>query len=204
MPERISVVQRTDVKNTNPLRYSLEQFNPLPDEVWEEVAALVSKRMVAAGERLLDAGERATNIFFIHSGLLREYYLDDAGRESTRNFCVEGGFAGSLADLISRGKAMVSIESLDAGELWVLNWPAIDALSEKRPALMKLMRRFAETLYMRKMMREFEMLTLPAAERYRRFVRDFPALNQRLHRNMVASYLGVTPVHLSRICSAEK
>lgn len=189
---------------SNPLRQTLEQFSPLPDEVWEEVAALVSRRTVAAGERLLDAGERATNIFFVRSGLLREYYLDDSGRESTRNFCIEGGFSGSLADLISGGKAMVSIESLDAGEIWVLSWSAIDAMSENRPALMKLMRRFAEALYMRKIMREFEMLTLSATERYRRFARDFPALNQRLHRNMVASYLGITPVHLSRICSAEK
>ncbi len=192
------------MNNTSPLRYALEKFNPLPDDVWEDIAALRSKRIVAAGEQLLSAGERATDIFFVRSGLLREYYLDDAGHESTRSFCVEGGFAGSLADLIGGGKAMVSIESLDASELWVLNWAAIDALSESRPALMKLIRRFAETLYMRKMIREFEMLTLSATERYRRFVRDFPDLNQRLHRNMVASYLGITPVHLSRICSAEK
>lgn len=188
----------------NPLRNTLEQLSPLSDEVWGKIEALLSKRKVAAGEQLLSAGERATNIFFIRSGLLREYYLDDAGHESTRSFCVEGSFSGSLADLISGGKAMVSIESLDASELWVLNWSAIDALSENHPVLMKLMRRFAETLYIRKMVREFEMLTLSATERYRRFVRDFPALNQRLHRNMVASYLGITPVHLSRICSAEK
>jgi CRP-like cAMP-binding protein len=192
------------MNNANPLRYALEQFNPLPDAVWEDIAALISKRVVAAGEQLLCAGERASNIFFIRSGLLREYYLDDAGHESTRAFCVEGGFAGSLADLIGGGKAMVSIEALDASELWVLNWSAIDALSEIHPALMKLIRRFAEALYVRKMTREFEMLTLSATERYRRFVRDFPALNQRLHRNMLASYLGITPVHLSRICSAEK
>lgn len=187
-----------------PLRQALERINPLPDEIWAEVAALVASRTVVPGEHLLRAGERATSVFFLRHGLLREYYLDDAGHESTRRFCSEGEFSGSLADLLGDGAAAASIEAIDGGEIWVLNWAQLDALTEKWPALMKLMRRFAESLYVRKMKREFEMLTLPAAERYRRFAREFPALDARLPRHMVASYLGITPVHFSRICAAEK
>lgn len=189
---------------TNPLWLTLGHIAPLPEEIWPEIAALVSTRKVAPGEHLLRTGERATSIFFLRSGLLREYYIDDAGRESTRRFCSENEFSGSLTDLITGGKAMTSIESLEAGEVWVLAWQEVDALAEKRPAVMKLLRRFAEILYIRKSLREFEMLTLPAGERYQRFAQEFPALNKRLPRTMVASYLGITPVHLSRICSAEK
>jgi len=188
----------------NPLRQALERVNPLPDEAWAAVAALVSSRTVAPGEHLLRAGQRATSVFFLRRGLLREYYLDDAGHESTRRFCSEGEFSGSLADLLGDGAAAASIEAIDGGEVWVLNWAQLDALTEKWPALMKLMRRFAESLYVRKMRREFEMLTLPAAERYRRFACEFPALDARLPRHMVASYLGITPVHFSRTCAAEK
>lgn len=188
----------------NPLRQALERVNPLPDEVWAEVAVLVSIRTVVPGEHLLRAGERATSISFLRRGLLREYYLDDAGHESTRRFCSEGEFSGSLADLLGDGAALASIEVIDASEVWILNWTQFDALTEKWPALMKLMRRFAEILYVRKMKREFEMLTLPAAERYRCFAHEFPALEARLPRHMIASYLGITPVHFSRICAAER
>lgn len=186
------------------LRHILQQTEPLPEAEWLAISTLVTSRAIRPGEHLLRAGERAEKIFFVNSGLLREYYVDESGRESTRRFCAENEFSGSLTDLISGGQAMTSIESLDAGEVLIMTWQEIDALADKRPAVMKLLRRFAEILYMRKTVREFEMLTLPAAERYRRFAQEYPALDQRLPRNMVASYLGITPVHLSRICSAEK
>jgi CRP-like cAMP-binding protein len=186
------------------LRSILEQTVPLAEADWREVAALTSCRMVAPGEHLLRAGEHAEKVFFVSRGILREYYVDHAGRESTRRFCSENEFSGSLTDLLAGGKSMTSIESLDAGEVLVMAWQEIDALADKRPAIMKLLRRSAEQLYMRKTMREFEMLTLSAAERYRRFAWEFPALDKLLSRTMVSSYLGITPVHLSRICSAEK
>ncbi|CAN5133005.1 hypothetical protein BH11PSE11_BH11PSE11_34420 [soil metagenome] len=190
--------------DTLALRHSLDQINPLTDEAWAAIAALVAIRPVAPGEHLLRAGEVASKVLYVRRGLLREYYLDSAGRESTRSFCVEGGYSGSLADLLDSGAAVVSIESLHAGEVWEMDWARLDALAERHFSLMKLMRRFAERLYVRKMTREFEMLTLPAAERYQRFASAFPALDASLPRHMVASYLGITPVHLSRICAAGK
>ncbi len=186
----------------NALRQALDRINPLTHEAWTAIEALASVRSVAAGQHLLRAGERASRAFFVKRGLLREYYVDGAGRESTRTFCKEGGFSGSLADLIARGTASVSIEVLDPGEIVELEWAGIDALSERHPSLMKLLRRYAEGLYVRKMRREFEMLALPAAERYRRFAEEDPDLDGRLPRHVVASYLGITPVHLSRIRAA--
>lgn len=81
-------------------------------------------------------------------------------------------------------------------------WAEVDALTREWTAWLLLARRFAKNLYVRKMQREFEMLTLSAAERYTRFCQDQPALAARLPQHLVASYLGVTPVHLSRLRAA--
>jgi CRP-like cAMP-binding protein len=131
--------------------------------------------------------------------VLREYYIDAAGNEATRRFCQENQFSGSLADLIAGGPAAVSIEALTDGEVWILDWARLDAAAEQHPTLMKLLRRFAEGLYVQKMTREFEMLTLSAAERYRRFAEQYAGLEERLPRHMIATYLGISAVHLSRI-----
>lgn len=186
------------------LRQALDQINPLAPEAWEALLALASDRTIDAGQHLLRAGEPASRIFFLPRGLLREYYLDSAGRESTRRFCSAGEFSGSLADLLAGGPAVVSIEALEAGEIVEVDWAAIDALSASHPSLMKLLRRFAEILYVRKMRREFEMLTLSAAQRYRQFAQEDPGLDARLPRHLLASYLGITPVHLSRIHAADR
>ena len=47
--------------------------------------------------------------------------------------------------------------------------------------------------------REFELLCLPAEERYRRLLDAAPSLFERVTQNDIARYLGVTPVGLSRI-----
>ncbi|MBI3523401.1 MAG: Crp/Fnr family transcriptional regulator [Betaproteobacteria bacterium] len=186
------------------LRRTLDRVNPLTHEALAAIEALVSRRLVNAGQHLLQAGEPAVNIFFVEQGLLREYYLDSAGRESTRRVCKEGEFSGSLADLLAGGAAVVSIEVLEAGEVLAIDWASVDALAEQHPSLMKFLRRSAEALYLRKTRREFEMLTLSAAQRYRKFAQEAPGVDARLPRHIVASYLGITPVHLSRICAAER
>src|SRR5690349_12616709 len=100
------------------LRETLNRIEPLPAALWMEVQALVRSRTIAAGEHLLRAGAPATRVFFLRRGLLREYYVDSAGQESTRRFCRAGEFSGSLADLLKHGPALVSIESIEAGEVW--------------------------------------------------------------------------------------
>ena len=190
---------RREVPTFQPLRSALERLSPLTDADWAEFVPLVSERKVAAGEFLLRAGGRATQAFFVREGMLREFYTDAEGAEATRRFCPAGELSGSLADLLSLRPSLCSIEVLESGEVWAIDWRACDALSRRSPAWMTLMRRFAEALYLRKTEREFEMLTLPALERYRRFATAFPALEARLPRQLVATYLGITPIHLSRI-----
>ena len=181
---------------------ALDRISLLTPEVAAELRALAKGRRTRKGEHLLRAGDRARHVLFVRRGLLREYYVDGQGQEATRRFCGQGEFSGSLADLISGAPAAVFIECLEGGEVVLVEWKVVDALSERHPSLMKLLRRFAEGLYVRKARREQEMLTLPAAQRYRSFVEQAPELEARLPRHLVASYLGITPVHLSRICSA--
>ncbi len=135
---------------------------------------------------------------------MREFYLDREGKQATRRFCVAGELSGSLADLLSQTPAAISIETLADCQILEFDWRAADALTHQHPSLMLLMRRFAEGLYRHKMQREFEMLTLSALERYQRFAQSAPELNAQLPRHMVASYLGMTPVHLSRIAAGDK
>jgi len=59
--------------------------------------------------------------------------------------------------------------------------------------------RYAEMLFAEKERREREFLSDDAATRYRTFLADSPDLESRLPQYFIASYLGITPVALSRI-----
>ena len=197
MPHPIALLQDADAAQA--LRAALQRLQPLDDAAWTDLLALGRLRTVAAGEHLLHAGTVARSVFFVREGLLREYYVDAKGHEYTRRFSGSGDITGSLADLLSSAPADVTIEAWDAARLIEMPWAAVDALSDRHPSLLRLLRRMAEHLYRRKMRREFEMLTLSAGERLARLQRDEPGLDGVVPDYLLASYLGITPVHLSRL-----
>ena len=53
--------------------------------------------------------------------------------------------------------------------------------------------------YATKEKRERELLLLDAESRYKSFIHEFPHLEPRIKQHMIASYLGITPIALSRI-----
>lgn len=186
------------------MRESLNRVSPISTKSWDAITRLTTTRTITAGERLLSAGSPAVNIFFVAKGLLREYCSTAKGGECTRSFCQPGEFTGSLSDLLSGQPAKSSIAAIEAGELCQIPWAAFDQLTTTHPDLMLLTRRFIENLYLLKSAREIEMLTLTAAERYTRFRANSSLLESKLPRHLLASYLGITPVHLSRLAASHK
>lgn len=83
-------------------------------------------------------------------------------------------------------------------------WARFEDLAQRRPAFERAARRMTERLYLQKTLREHEMLTQRADERYRRFREAHPDLEARVSQHHVASYLGITPVHLSRLRAAAR
>ena len=150
-------------------------------------------------EWLLRGGESARWSFFIARGLVRELYVDAAGAEHTRTFLTEGCFTGSLVDLISGKPAITWIQALEPTQTLAFVHSDFMRLCEQHPSLQRTARGFVEDLYVRKVNREYELLALSARERYERWIREWRAIDCRLRRRDLASYLGVTPEHLSRL-----
>jgi len=69
----------------------------------------------------------------------------------------------------------------------------------KHPALNRVGRILVEHAWIGKERRETQLIMLNASERYRAFREEYPGLEQRIPQYHIASYLGITPVQLSRI-----
>jgi CRP-like cAMP-binding protein len=72
-------------------------------------------------------------------------------------------------------------------------------LARQYPAWRTFGTRVLERLLVTKAEREYELLGLDAEERYRAFSERYPGLEARVAGKHIASYLGITPVHLSRL-----
>lgn len=176
-------------------------FASLSAEATRAIERCAVGRTFAAGDHLLTGGDRAEWLHVLEKGLVREFYVTPDGNEHTRVFVSAGGVTGSLLDLSSGGPSVTWIQALERTRTLALRFADFNALAAEHGDVASLARRYAEALAIRKTEREYEMLALSATERLARWRADHPGLDGRITRRLLASYLGITPVHLSRISS---
>lgn len=183
---------------------AMRAIAPLDDADVEEGLSLARVRVLRRGEHLLVAGARATHVAIVVEGLLREYFVIAEGAsgkvvERTKAFVPEGRASGSLADLLSGAPSRAFIVAEEPTRLLVAPWAAHRALSARSKAWDALGRASLEALLLAKAEREWELLGLDAEARYAALRTRWPELEGRVVARHIASYLGITPVHLSRL-----
>jgi len=173
----------------------------LPPEQWRALGAMLVPKRVAKGERFLDEGEPANPFAVVRSGLLRFFYVDADGSEATKAFRGPCELAAAYSEMLLGIPSRTIIEALEDTEMLVGDYARVSTLYARNPCWQEVGRRIAEHYYVEKERREFELLQLSATERYLRFSQAYPGLLGRIPQYHVASYLGITPVALSRIVS---
>ncbi len=181
------------------LRNVTERIGKIPEEEWAFVVKHIYKQRYEESTFLVQAGEQVDSFFFITKGLVRFYYTTESGKEFNKHFAGESGYAGSYISVILGIPCPYSIEALEQTELLVLENRLLQELYNRHPFWERLGRVNAERLAILKEFREKEFLLDSAEVRYRRFLKEFPDLVDRIPQYHIASYLGITDVALSRI-----
>lgn len=186
-------------EETELLLSAFDRLVEIPSEEREYFRTLVARRSVPAQSHFARAGEPAADIGFCLSGLFRLYYTTPDGTEYNKNFCGQHEFVAPYSALLMREPSYFSIQALMDCELLVVRFRDFEALFERHACWQKLGRLIAEHMFVSKERRERELLMLSAEERYRQFLGRYRHLENRVPQYHVASYLGITPVALSRI-----
>ena len=188
------------------INQGLEQFRKTADNVvcipqgeWEAFIQHLSERTFEKDDFLVSAGEVANNFYFIASGLVRFFYSTEDGKEFNKHFAMENGYAGSFQSLVLGEPCGFFIQALERTETIVLPNQVLNESYDRHPCWERIGRRNAENLALFKEMREKEFLLDSLETRYRRFLKEYPGLVDRIPQYHIASYLGVTDVALSRI-----
>ncbi|MEW6434977.1 MAG: Crp/Fnr family transcriptional regulator [Myxococcota bacterium] len=181
------------------LHARLSALAPLSAKTWRTLVGLGQRRELPKGGLFSAPGQPVTHFALVLKGLLRHFYVDAKGRESVKAFRGPFEVSAPYAELIQRKASRTHIEALTDTELCVFRVDAFEAAAKDSLELMRLARRFVEEHFVQKEQREYEFLMLSAEERYRHFCARLPDLLQHIPQHQVASYIGITPVALSRI-----
>jgi CRP-like cAMP-binding protein len=178
---------------------SVRALVPLSDGALGPAQRAIRVRELQRGEAWLSAGQPAHEVAVVTRGWLREFYLLADGTERTKAFVFEGEGTGSLADLMRAGGSSAFIVAEADARLSCISYALYRELCAADPEWARFHLALLERLFLRKARREFELLGLDAEGRYRALLAGRPQIEQRVAAKHLASYLGITPVHLSRL-----
>lgn len=181
------------------LRYVLNQITPIPDLEWNFFTQKLEWRTLEKNEMLLHNHESCQHIYFCSSGLLRMCYITEDGEEFNKSFITSNNFFTSYSSMILGLPSFFSIQAMEPTEIAFFSKKTLDQLFLRHCCWETLGRKLVENLYVKKELKERQLLIHSAKERYRIFLKEFPDLESRISQYQIASYLGISPVSLSRI-----
>ena len=147
---------------------------------------------------LLEEGKVADKLYMIRKGCLRLSFFND-GRDITFQFFFEGDVVASFNSLHHRQPSLFSLETLEPAELSVIKKNDFYDLIQRIPSLRQA---YEEKLIER--FHAYQLLFLSRIrntpqQRYEELLKEHPDIIRRVPQHYIASYLGITPVSLSRI-----
>ncbi|MGD1841660.1 MAG: Crp/Fnr family transcriptional regulator [Thermonemataceae bacterium] len=138
-------------------------------------------------------------IFFIESGIIRVMLQDREGKEHTLHFALEQQFVADYAHFMNKTPSVYALQALEPTSVVVLSRTTIEWGYQHLQEGDKLGRLIAESYFIYHDHRIQDMYVRTPKERYDAITQVFPAIHARVPQHMIASYLGITSVHLSRL-----
>jgi CRP-like cAMP-binding protein len=142
-------------------------------------------------------------IFFINKGLIRVLITDNEGIEHTIHFALENQFIADYSHFIQKQPSIYSLQTLEETQAVVLPRSAIEWGYKNLADGQKMGRLIAEYYFIYQDDRIKNMYVRTPKQRYDSITDVFPNIHNRVPQHMIASYLGITPIHLSRLKKAE-
>lgn len=176
---------------------------PFPREKWRKFLRSFEKMEVPARTVLFKEGDVSNNAFYLEKGIVRAWYNND-GKDVTFQFFLENTMFSSLESFKKGLPSMVSLETIEPCIVYKIKKSDVEAFLEEIYENPELRTLFMDALFERifdYMKHFFSFIKDTPQQRYINLVKTKPEIIKRVPQHYIASYLGITTVHLSRIKS---
>jgi CRP-like cAMP-binding protein len=158
-----------------------------------------TSKVIAASEIYIPEGKIFKKIFYIKKGLLRIFFVTESGEEKTFFFRWEGQIAAIPECIFDNQPTRQTWQALEDCELMEIDFDIVEKLSENNISLIKIRLGFAEKMFLEALKRVESFVLDKPEERYQKLIIQNPEIVKRVADKHIASFIGVTPVSLSRI-----
>jgi len=181
------------------LKSYLESFKLLTDQEIAEFIALTKLKVLDKGAFFIKEGEQCKEVCFLTSGIFRSFFSSAQSEEITYCITFPNNLSTAYSSFISQQPSPENIQALVRSELLVVKKKDVERLAAGSLNWTRFLKQMAEQQYLELEKRLFLFQKEKAIKRYLDLMDNQPVYIQQIPLQYLASYLGITPRHLSRI-----
>jgi CRP-like cAMP-binding protein len=165
---------------------------------WSKFIELFRQQTVPAKTTLLREGEISKRAYYIEKGCIRLWFNNN-GKDITFQFFFEGEGVSSVESFRTSQPSLFSIETIEPCTILSITKKDFQKILDESPAIKQYIEEnsFQRMIYYQKLF--LSRIKDNPQKRYEELLKNFPQILQRVPQHYIASYLGITPVSLSRI-----
>jgi len=177
----------------------LHSKTTLTEEEVERIKNVFVPKKIRKRQYFLQEGQVCKYFGFIVKGAMRQYSIDDKGREHIIRLSIENWWVGDRESFIMLTPSAYNIDAWEETEL--LAATRADFLDQLNPipAINEMSRMLDENYAFATQKRLNAAISLSAEKRYSQLAESYPEFLQRFPQHIIASYLGISAESLSRI-----
>ena len=164
----------------------------------DRIVAAFNPQEFGKNDLVVTEGKTSRHIGFVESGMFQYYVVKD-GQEITSYVSIENTWLASVMSFVSEKPSLENIRALTNGRIFMISRTDLRKLVVDVPAF----KDFYVTLLEQSIVgideSRHDLIVLTADQRYAKLLKKQPHLLQLIPLQHLASMLGITPRHLSRI-----
>jgi CRP-like cAMP-binding protein len=177
----------------------LKSFQVLSPYEIENFVAHCIVRSLKKGDFFIKEGKSCKEAAFVNSGILRSFFTQESGEEITYCITFPHTLMTAYSSFITAQPTPENIQALTPTELLVIQKKDLEKLSQSGSNWIKFQKIIAEQQYIELEKRLFLFQKEKAKKRYMDLLENQPDYIQQIPLQYLASYLGITSRHLSRL-----
>jgi len=168
------------------------------EAIWANFQEAFIENKIAAKTILLKEGEIANRFHFVKKGCLRMWFNKE-GKDITLQFFFEGQVVASIDSLLNNQPSMFTIESIEPSTIVSIDKSSFEQLNHLYPELRDGFQKIILQRFNNYAQLFLSRIKDSPRERHNDIVHNQPEIIKRVPQHYIASYLGISPVSLSRI-----
>ncbi|MFD0750062.1 Crp/Fnr family transcriptional regulator [Mucilaginibacter calamicampi] len=186
------------------LKQHLSKTITLTDEQFDYVLAHFKPRSFKKGQALITAGDKVDQEYFVLSGCLKSFYINDDLKMFILQFAMPTWWTSDFNALYTGSKATINVDCISDAEVLCLSNSDREKLCAELHPMEHFFRWRTNKGYVASQKRLLSLMNNDAKSRYEELLKMYPQLYNIVPKNLIAAYLGVSRETLSRLYTHEK